>query len=291
MSATSLASSLVGKRGRTRLRGFGSSLGLTGKISVGILIVVVLMAAIGPLIVRTDPNALNLAQAFGAPSVEHPLGQDANGRDLLARLVVGSRTALLGPLLVVVLSTIIGTVLALVAAWRGGAIDTLFARVIDAIFAFPGLLLAILVTALFGPGLTAAVAALSVAYTPYMARIVRSGAIRERHLPYVDALRVQGISPFAICTKHIVPNIGTLIVANATLSFGMALIDLAGLSFIGLGVQAPTADWGAMVGSGLPGIMQRYPQEAFYASLLIVATVFAANQLGGILQDRAEGRR
>lgn len=204
---------------------------------------------------------------------------------------MGSRTALLGPLAVVAISTALGTVLALTAVWIGGVVDTVFARFIDAIFAFPGLLLAILVTAIFGPGLIAAVLALSVSYTPYMARIVRSGAIRERNLPYVDALRVQGLSPVAINYKHILPNIATLILANGTLSFGFALIDLAGLSFIGLGVQPPTADWGAMVGTGMAGVLQRYPQEAFYAGFLIVATVFAANQLGNWLQDRAESAR
>lgn len=255
-----------------------------------VLVLVFLLAAVGPLLTSADPNALDLSQAYGAPSLDHLLGQDASGRDLLTRLVFGARTALVGPALVVVASTLAGTVLALAAVWFGGWFDSVVARVSDALFAFPGLLLAILATALFGAGLTAAAVALSISYTPYLARIVRSAALRERGMPYVAALRVQGLRGVGICLRHILPNIATLIVANATLTFGFALIDLAGLSFIGLGVQAPTADWGAMAGEGVPGIMQRYPQESLYAGVLIVATVAAANLLGDRLTARAEAR-
>ena len=161
---------------------------------------------------------------------------------------------------------------------------------VDAVFAFPGLLLAILATALFGSGLTAAVAALSIAYIPYIARIVRSAALRERSLPYVAALRVQGVHGLWISLRHILPNVAGLIVANATLAFGFALMDLAGLSFIGLGVQPPTADWGAMVGTGMAGVLQQQPQEALYASALIVITVAAVNILGDRLTERSEAR-
>ncbi len=265
-------------------------LGISGWVSVAILAVVFLLAAIGPLLTTQDPNAVNLAQGYGAPSAHHWLAQDASGRDILARLIYGARTALVGPLVVVVASTVLGTALALIAVWYGGWLDAVVSRVIDAVFAFPGLLLAILATSLFGAGLTAAVIALSIAYTPYIARIARSAALRERSMPYVAALRVQGLRATTITVKHILPNIATLVAANATISFGFALIDLAGLSFIGLGVQAPTADWGAMVSEGVPGILQHYPQESLYASVLIVATVAAANIVGDRLTTRSESR-
>ncbi|MEV4255201.1 ABC transporter permease [Spirillospora sp. NPDC049652] len=264
---------------------------MTARIATGVLAAVFLLALVGPLIAWTDPNAVALSEAYRAPSTAHLLGQDASGRDLLARLVAGARTSLAGPALIVVVSTVLGTAIALAAAWTGGWFDAVVARVCDALFAFPGLLLAILATALFGAGLPAAVIALSIAYTPYLARIVRSAALRERSLPYVAALRVQGLHGVTICLRHILPNITTLIVADAALAFGLALIDLAGLSFIGLGVQAPTADWGAMAGEGIPGMMQRYPQESVYAGLLIVATVAATNLLGDRLSARAEARR
>jgi peptide/nickel transport system permease protein len=289
-TATTAAATGGVVRGRLRLRRPARGLGLSGWIAAGVLVFVFLLAAVGPLLTSTDPNAVNLAQAYGAPSAHHLLAQDANGRDLLTRLIFGARTALVGPLLVVLASTLLGTALALAAVWFGGWLDAAVARVIDAVFAFPGLLLAILATSLFGAGLPAAVVALSISYTPYMARIVRSAALRERAMPYVAALRVQGLRGVTICLRHILPNIVTLITANATLSFGFALIDLAALSFIGLGVQAPTADWGAMVGAGVPGIMQHYPQESVYASVLIVATVAAANLLGDRLSARSEAR-
>ncbi|KHL00120.1 ABC transporter permease [Microbacterium mangrovi] len=259
-------------------------------VSIGILVFVVLMALIGPLLYPVDPNAVDLSAAYEGPSAAHPLGTDGTGRDLLARIIWGSRPALTGPALVVLASTILGVVLALAAVWFGGWFDQLNVRVVDAIFAFPGLLLAILATSLFGPGLTAAVAALSIAYIPYIARIVRSAALRERNLPYVAALRVQGVRGFVISTRHILPNVSGLIVANATISFGFALMDLAGLSFIGLGVQPPTADWGAMVGTGMSGVLQGAPLEALEASIMIVLVVAAVNVLGDRLTERAEAR-
>ncbi len=214
----------------------------------------------------------------------------ASGRDLLSRLVFGSRTALLGPFRVVLVSTFLGAALALVAVWFGGWFDQLVVRVVDAVFAFPGLLLAILATALFGSGLVAAVAALSIAYVPYIARIVRSAALRERNLPYVAALSVQGVHGLRITVRHLLPNVIGLIVANGTLAFGFALMDLAGLSFIGLGVQPPNADWGAMVGSGMSGVLRQHPAEALLASALIVLTVGAVNLLGDRLTERWEAR-
>ena len=250
----------------------------------------VLLAVLGPLLAPVDPNAVSLSEAYQDPSAEHLLGTDGNGRDLLARLLVGAQTALLGPFLVVLVSTVLGTALALAAVWFGGWFDQVSVRVMDAVFAFPGLLLAILATALFGAGLTAAIVALAIAYIPYIGRIVRSAALRERNLPYVAALRVQGVRGLLISLRHILPNIAGLIVANATLAFGFALMDLAGLSFIGLGVQPPTADWGATVGTGMSGILQGHPDEALFASALIVITVAAVNVLGDRLTERSEAR-
>ncbi|WOH19539.1 ABC transporter permease [Paenarthrobacter sp. GOM3] len=286
MTAIAVEQRLAARAARQKLR--PGTLGISGWAAAGIIGLIVLIAALSPLLSVADPNAVNLSGAFQSPSAEHLLGTDANGRDLLARLVTGSRTALTGPFLVVVVSTILGTSLALAAVWFGGWLDQLSVRVMDAVFAFPGLLLAILATALFGSGLPAAIAALSIAYVPYIGRIVRSAALRERNLPYVAALRVQGVHGAMIALRHILPNIAGLIVANATLAFGFALMDLAGLSFIGLGVQAPTADWGAMVGTGMSGILQGHPDEALFASALIVITVAAVNVLGDRLTERSE---
>lgn len=263
---------------------------MSGWVAVAVLGLVVCFAVLAPLLAPHDPNAVDLSGAYQGSSGIHPLGTDASGRDLLSRLVHGSRTALIGPFLVVMISTLLGTILALAAVWFGGWFDQMVVRVVDAVFAFPGLLLAILATALFGSGLKAATAALSLAYVPYIARIVRSAALRERSLPYIAALRVQGVHGLRIALRHILPNVGGLIVANATLAFGFALMDFAGLSFIGLGVQPPTSDWGAMVGSGMAGVLQQHPQEALFASALIVITVGAVNVLGDRLTERWEAR-
>jgi len=176
------------------------------------------------------------------------------------------------------------------STWFGGWFDSAVSRVVDAMFAFPGLLLAILAVSLFGPNLVAAAIALSIAYTPYVARIVRSAALRERSLPYVAALQVQGLRSSRIVLRHIFPNLGGLIVAASALSFGYALIDLASLSFIGLGVQPPQPDWGLMVANGVTGILQGFPQESIFAAVLIVITVGAVNFLGDRLTELAESR-
>jgi len=275
---------------KLRRRRLLSGLGLGGWVALAILGLMVVTATIGPLLVSADPNSISLAKAFVVPSPGHPLGFDGQGRDLLARLVYGARPAILGPLFVVVVSTISGVALAIAAAWLGGRFDAIASRFIDAMFAFPGLLLAILAVSLFGSGLVAAGIALSIAYTPYVARIVRSAALRERSLPYVSALTVQGFRGVTIAIRHLLPNLSGLIVACATLSFGYALIDLAALSFIGLGVQPPNPDWGVMVASGMPGILQGFPQESLYASACVVLTVGAVNYLGDRFTARAEAR-
>ncbi len=289
MTVAAVADSRLLAREARRLRRSGS-LGASGWTAILVLALFALVALLAPLIVPADPNAVSLSDAYLGPSAAHLLGTDASGRDLLSRLIVGSQTALVGPFLVVVASTLLGTALALTAVWYGGWFDQAVVRVIDAVFAFPGLLLAILATALFGAGLTAAIVALSIAYIPYIARIVRSAALTERSLPYIAALRVQGARGIVIASRHILPNVAGLIVANATLAFGFALMDLAGLSFIGLGVQPPTADWGAMVGTGMAGILQQHPMEALSASVLIVITVASVNVLGDRLTERSEAR-
>ncbi|WP_445529308.1 ABC transporter permease [Streptomyces cyslabdanicus] len=267
-----------------------TTFGVSGRAAIAVLGLVLCFAVLAPFLSPHDPNAVDLSGAYQGSSGAHLLGTDASGRDLLSRLIHGSRTALIGPFLVVAISTLLGTVLALAAVWFGGWFDQMVVRVVDAVFAFPGLLLAILATALFGSGLNAAVVALSIAYIPYIARIVRSAALRERSLPYIAALQVQGVHGVRIALRHILPNVGGLIVANATLAFGFALMDLAGLSFIGLGVQPPTSDWGAMVGTGMAGVLQQHPQEALFASALIVVTVGAVNLLGDRLTERWEAR-
>jgi peptide/nickel transport system permease protein len=164
-------------------------------------------------------------------------------------------------------------------------VDATVSRFLDMLFAFPGVLLAILAIAMFGAGLPAAIVALGLAHLPYIARVTRAAALRERELPYVDALRVHGFSSFEICWRHLLPNLAPLIIAQATVSFGYVMVDLAAISFLGLGVQPPSADWGVMVASGEPAILAGHPQQSLYAGILIVITVCAFTILGERLAD------
>jgi peptide/nickel transport system permease protein len=248
------------------------------------------LAVLGPWLALKDPNAIDLRNILGDPSPQHWLGVDSTGRDILSRLLAGAPVSLLGPLVVVILATIAGSALGIFSAWRGGWIDTFISRILDILFAFPALLLAFLAIALFGTGLQAAVIALAVAYTPYLARLVRSVALRERQLPYVAALEVQGQRQLRIIVAHVIPRLSPFILVQATLSFGYALLDLAALNFLGFGAQPPQADWGSMVADGLPALLTGHPYEAVSASLLIVVSVLIVNSAGEQLADRWSGR-
>jgi peptide/nickel transport system permease protein len=250
------------------------------------IVVVVAVALLAPWIAPHDPIQVDILAAYEGPSASHLLGTDALGRDLLSRLIWGARLSLLGPALIVLIATVAGTSLAILTAWMGGWFDAVTSRVLDILFAFPGLIFAILAVALFGPGLVAPVIALSIAYLPYTARVLRSVALRERGLPYIQACYVEGLPTRSITARHLLPNILPFVFVDATLSFGYALVDLAAVSYLGLGVAPPTPEWGLMVANGQASILTGHPQESLYAGLLIVATVVAFNLLGDRLATR-----
>lgn len=269
-----------------RLGGATAALGPAGSVCAAVVAVVVLVAALAPWLAPHDPNLLDLTDTFAGPSGDHWLGTDGTGRDVLSRLIWGARTSLAGPAMVVAASLVAGLPLALVCGWRGGRIDAAISRVLDVLFALPGVLIAVLTVAVFGPGLTPAIAALAVAYLPYVARTARAAAQQQFALPYVAALRVQGVGGAAIAVRHVLPNIAGVVMAQVPNAFALALIDLAALSFLGLGVQAPQPDWGLMV-SDSQARLQGHPQQVIYAGTLIVVTVLALTFLGDRL---AEGR-
>lgn len=253
---------------------------LAVRIAVAVLLLAAIAAVFGPLLAPQDPDHVDLSAVFQGPTGSHLLGTDASGRDLLSRLLHGARSSLAGPLIVSLLATSLGLLIAVGMAWRGGVADAVGVRGLDVLFAFPGLLAAILAVAMFGKGLTAPVIALSIVYLPYVGRVIRSAALRERHLPYVAALTVQGFSAWRITFRHLVPNIAPVIVAQAVISFSYALIDLAAINFLGLGVQPPAADWGLMVADGQSAILGGHPQESLMAGACIVAVIVSVNLLG-----------
>lgn len=256
-------------------------------VCVVVLVLVVLMAVFAPLLAPHSPTEVNLSSAYLGPSLEHPLGTDASGRDIASRVMWGARSSLLGPLGVIALAIVLGVSIALTAAWWGGWVDTGLSAVIDVLFSFPGLLLAIIAVAVFGVGLGAPVLAIGIAYTPIMARVVRSSALRERELPYIAAASVLGLPARRIVLRHLLPNVWPLIAAQTAVMFGYATIDLAAISFLGLGQQPPSSNWGLMVAEGRPAILAGHSAQALYPGIALVLVVLCVMVLGRRLGDRA----
>ncbi|HTS97419.1 MAG TPA: ABC transporter permease [Streptosporangiaceae bacterium] len=288
MSTGMAVTAAVGTRRARPLSGLRAT-GVAGMVSAAVIALATIAALFGPLLAPYNPDLPNLSLAWVGPVGGHLLGYDFQGRDVFSRLLAGAQSSMIGPLAVVVLSMAAGALLAVVAAWRRGAADAVISSGLDILFAFPGILLAVLATAIFGAGLTAAAIALSIAYMPYVARVLRGVALRERSQPYVAALEVQGLSATTICVRHIIPNMLPLIVAQATIMFGWAMVDLAAISFLGLGVQPPEPNWGVMISENQTGILQGYPLPALSAGVCIVAVVIAFNVLGERLFAQAEG--
>lgn len=263
--------------------------GLTFVIALGVLAVMTASAIFAPFLAPYPPDAVDFAAVYASPSPAHWLGTDGLGRDILSRLIYGARTALLGPLLVVVASTVLGILLGLLAGWRGGWIDAVLGRVFDVLFAFPSLLIAIMAVALFGKGLVAPVIAMSIAYAPFVARLTRSLVAAERHRPYVAAYRVQGFGGAWIALRRVLPNVTPIVGAQSTLNFGYVLAELAALSFLGLGVQPPTADWGAMINEAQAGLIGGHLLPAIAPAVAVVVVVVAVNIIGEELSDRIGG--
>ncbi len=259
-------------------------------VSATFLAVLVAVAILAPVIAPHEPDATDLSAIYRGVSSSHPLGTDELGRDTLSRLIWATRVSLAAPLIVVIIATVLGMVIALAAAWRGGRFDSITAGALDILLGFPGILLAILAVALFGAGLVAPIVALTIAYTPYFARLTRTVARREVSQTYVAALTQLGYGGLPTTIRHIAPNIMPFAVAQAAILFAYATVDLAALSFLGLGVQPPAADWGSMVAIGQNGVLQGHPLPAISAGVVIILTVMALNVLGEGIADRASRR-
>ncbi|WP_219417337.1 ABC transporter permease [Pseudonocardia nigra] len=264
-------------------------------LASGFLVCVVVVAVLAPVLAPHSPTATSLTDSLLPPgSPGHVLGTDSTGRDVLSRIMYGARLSLLAPLGVVLLSTVGGVVIGLAAARGPGWLDVLLSRGMDIVFAFPGLLLAMLAVAVFGPGLAAPMCALAVSYTPFLGRVVRSVALQEAARPYVDSYQVMGFGRFFVTVRHILPNLTPVLAAQSALSFGYALVDLATLSFLGLGVRPPQSDWGSMISQAQPAILQGLPWSAVAPGIAVLLTVVAVNVLDehlGSTIGRTEGGR
>ncbi|MFI1032828.1 ABC transporter permease [Streptomyces sp. NPDC020951] len=273
MTATALALRAEKLGRRIRVDFVSAALG-------AVLVVLALAAVLAPLIAPYDPAATDILAADAGPSPAHWLGADDLGRDVLSRLLYGARLSLLGPTLIIATATVLGTALGIASAWLGGWFDTVTSRILDFFFAFPGLLLSVLAVAMIGTGFLAPVTALALAYTPYIARVTRTIAVRERSLAYVEALRSHGLGGWAICLRHLAPAVWPVIRAQSAIAFGSALVDLAAVSYLGLGVQPPSAEWGLMVAQGQSALLGGAPWQSLSAGVLIIFVVLAVNTLG-----------
>ncbi len=256
-----------------------------------VLVALVVVAICAPFLAPYPPEQIDLLDANQAPSAAHLLGTDSLGRDILSRLIYGARLTFLGPTLIILLATIAGVSLTISSVWIGGTYDRIVSRALDILFAIPGILVAVIAVAIIGPGLIAPVIALSLAYTPYLARVLRSVAMRERHLAYIEAGTLMGLSGWAIGWRHLVPNVMPMVRAQAALAFGAALVDLAAVSYIGLGVQSPIPEWGVMVAEGQAALLNGYPWQAISAGIAIVVVVLLVNVAGERLALRLERPR
>lgn len=248
-----------------------------------LLVVVLLGTLFAPVLTQYNPDKTDMLSAFLKPSAEHLLGTDNLGRDEFTRLLYGGRTTILNALAAVLISIVIGIPLGLLCGYYGGILDTLIMRLWDCILAFPALLLAFILVAAFGSGSQNAVIAIGIVYIPMISKLARSMAITEKTKAYVEACKTFGYSGFRIIFIHILPNCVSTLLAELTLDFGTAIMSLASLSFLGLGVQLPKSDWGAMLQEGMAVILKE-PSLIVYPAVAIVVTVVSLNVVSDSIQ-------
>jgi ABC-type dipeptide/oligopeptide/nickel transport system permease subunit len=258
-------------------------------VGAGILALYVLASLLLPLVFRYDPIHQNLSDAFLPISREHPLGTDDLGRDELVRLLFGTRYTLVLGFAAVAIGLVVGVPLGALSGYFGGWVDLLSQRVTDVLLAFPNILLALALVAVLGVGLQNVIISVGITSIPIFVRLVRASALSVRELPYVEAGRALGVPSPVILLRHVVPNSLAPVIVQASLQLGAAILIAAGLGFLGLGVQAPTPEWGTMLGSSRNYIFSD-PNLATFPGLAIFGAVLAFNLLGDGLRDALDPR-
>jgi peptide/nickel transport system permease protein len=259
-------------------------------LTVGLALValIVIVAALAPVLPLQDPNVTAPARRLGVPgSGGHLLGTDQLGRDVLSRLVWGARVSIVVASVAAVVAFVVGGGIGLVAGFYRGAVDTLLMRLVDILMAFPYVLLAIALVAALGPGLLNALIAIAVVNISFYARGVRAATMVIRQLPFIEATRALGASDLRVLTRQVFPNIAPPLLVFVTLNLGALIVETAGLSFIGLGAQPPTADWGTMLADGRQYMMTA-PHVAAIPGLALLALVWGLNMVGDGLRDRLD---
>ncbi|MFC4711724.1 nickel transporter permease [Planococcus dechangensis] len=255
----------------------------------GLLIVfIVLLAFIGPWAITTftdfRPNATDLGNKLQGPSAAHWFGTDSYGRDIFTRVIFGAKLTLYVGFFSVFIGGVIGVIFGIISGYYGGRIDAIIMRLMDVLLAFPGILLALAIVAVLGGSLTNVIIAVGIFSVPAFARVVRGSTLSVRKLEYIDAVRALGASDFRIIFRHILPNIMSPIIVQASLRVATAILTGAGLSFLGLGAQPPAPEWGAMLNEGRQ-YMYEAGHVALFPGLMIVLVVLAFNIFGDGVRD------
>jgi peptide/nickel transport system permease protein len=271
-------------RARAVARAFTHRSLLIGSI---ICLVLIVLVAAAPLLTSIDPNAQDPMATFSPPSMDHLMGSDAFGRDMFSRVLYGGRVTMLASLFVVIIGGIVGTAVGLIAGYFGGAAGFTIMRLVDLLLAFPGILLALAVTAILGPGLVNGVIAIAVVLVPIYARLVEGASAEVRHLPFVDAAVTLGSGHGWIILRHILPNVLSGIIVLTTTWLGIAALWITALGFIGLGVQPPTPEWGAILNDGQTYIMLAWWITVF-PGIFLCLFVIGVNLIGDGLRDELD---
>jgi len=260
------------------------------KVGAAIVLITLVAAVVGPFAIPYGADVQDLPLRLEGPSVAHPFGLDELGRDILARVLIGARVSLLVGIVVVSVSAGIGILLGSTAGYFGGWIDEGISRMMDVLLAFPGILLAIAMVAVLGPSLTNVVLALSLIGWVGYARLVRGQVLRARELEFVQAARAIGGSHWRVLVRHVIPTALPAVLVQATLGMAGAIISEASLSFLGLGVQPPTASWGTMIEGGRAHLLDA-PHLTIVPGVAIAGLVLGFNFLGDGLRDALDPKR
>jgi len=254
-----------------------------------VILALIIIAIIAPLIAPYDPYKISMAETLQQPNKTHLLGTDAVGRDTLSRIIYGSRTSLMISLLVVIFSFFFGTLFGLIAGYFGGWIYTIIMRCMDALMAFPMILLALVIAALLGGGTTNVIIALSVAMLPVYSRLMCGQVLSVKENDYILAERAIGSSNTRIMLRHVTPNCFPPLIVAMTMQLGGIILAEAGLSFLGIGIEAPLAAWGSMINDGRQYLL-RLPILSFAPGVAIMLVVFGFNMVGDGLRDALDPR-
>ena len=258
-------------------------------VGATVLLLALVVALAAPALAPYDPLKQDLGQTLARPSRAHPLGTDNVGRDVLSRVVWGTRVSLVAGFVSVAIALLAGGALGLVAGYAGGRIDGLVMRLMDAVLSFPPLVLALALGAVLGAGLGGVLIALGVVYTPTFARLMRGQVLSITTREYVDAARALGAPAWRIAARHVLPNATAPMVVQASLSVAFAILAEASLSFLGLGIQPPAASWGSMINAGR-GYLQQAPWIVFGPGMALLVTVLGLNFVGDAVRDALDPR-